>query len=79
MWAAALIEADISPKGGSCLRSVAIGSQMDFLIFDSSPKAHDEDIVPPRAFTSMLILISRSAYTLINSIEVNWLPSCYTT
>ena len=54
-----------------------IGPQVKLFVFDGPPQALDEDIVAsaPRTgpFPSMLIPISRSASTLIKSMDVNWL------
>ena len=50
MRAAGVVKADIAPKGGPGFRHTAIGPQIDLFIFDSSPKALEENIVPPRAF-----------------------------
>ena len=51
MRAAGVVKADIAPKGGPGLRYIAVSPQIDFFIFDGSPKTLDEDIVTPRAFS----------------------------
>jgi len=51
MRAATVVKADIAPKGGASFRDTAVSPQIDFFVFDGSPKTLDEDIVPPRAFS----------------------------
>ncbi len=50
MCASAIVEIEISTDGLPRLRHGVVGSQVDLLVFDRTPQALDQDVVPPSPF-----------------------------
>jgi hypothetical protein len=49
MRAAAIVEGQIPADPGPGLGYAGVGAQVDLFVFDGSPQALDEDIVPPES------------------------------
>jgi len=50
MWPFGIVEGQIFAEGGAGFWNIAIGMQIDFLVFDRSPQPFNKDIVPPGSF-----------------------------
>src|SRR5467141_4116993 len=82
MLALLVVEDQPSPDAGLSRGDVAIGMQVNLLVFEAAPQPLDEDVVhaaPPRLrggrlLPSMLIVTSCRLSTPVKSSLVNWLP-----
>ncbi len=51
MWASAVVKGQISANAEAGFGHCPVGVEVDLLVFDRTPEAFHEDIVPPSALT----------------------------
>ena len=75
MRAARVVGREVARELLPSLRHALVGIQVEVLVFHALPQPLDEHVVHPSSLLlSMLILMSSSLSTWVNSTLVNWLP-----
>jgi hypothetical protein len=69
MWASTGIEDQISAYAPTGLGDGLLGVEVDLLVVDRPPEPFDEDIVAPRVFNAIEIMISGFFITAVKSME----------
>ena len=49
MFRCAIVEIEVPPDRGACVRHAVVGVQVDLLVFHAAPQPFDEHVVPPGA------------------------------
>ncbi len=75
MLALLVVKTSQQPNAGLGLGDVAIGIEVDLLVFEAAPQPLDEDVVHARGPLPSMLIVTPCRFSVpVKSSLVNWLP-----